>query len=147
MRRKEKVRSERIELLDGCGSCGLLSVSDAMVQCAVVPAGWLLLILPCSLSWLMVHTGSEAEDRCGLNLVAICPVLFLPLCSRSPSFFLRHSLFLLLSIFSLPSCHRLSSLPSFSHLLLLRYPFVFPICWYHRKKECVYNLGENLMNT
>lgn len=46
MERQEEVRSERIELLDGCG---LLSVNDAMVRRAVVPAGLFLLIFPCSL--------------------------------------------------------------------------------------------------
>lgn len=29
--------------------CGPLSVSDAMVRCAIVPAGLFLLIFPCSL--------------------------------------------------------------------------------------------------
>lgn len=131
--------------MDGEG-CGLLSVSDAMVRWAVVPAGLFLLIFPCSLCWLMVHEGSEAEERCGLNLVTVCPVLS-SCCVLSLSFCLIHfSSLCPYSLFLHTICLHLSSLSSFARLLLE--PFLSSICWYHRKKECMYklNLGENLMN-
>ncbi len=134
MERQEEVRSERIELLDGCG---LLSVNDAMVRRAVVPAGLFLLIFPCSLCWLMVRIGSEAEKRCGLNLVTLRPVLspccVLPLC---------------LPFCLIPFCslvHIFSSLilsasicllcPHFLPIVLR--PFLSSVCQYHCKKECM----------
>ncbi len=143
MERQEEVRSERIELLDGCG---LLSVNDAMVRRAVVPAGLFLLIFPCSLCWLMVRIGSEAEKRCGLNLVTLRPVLspccVLPLClpfCLIPFCSLVHifsSLILSASI-CLLCPHFLPWLSSVHLILRLSVPL----------QERVYDKGESLMNT
>lgn len=133
--------------------CGLLSVSDATVRCAAVSAGLLLLIFPCSLCWLMVHIGSEAEKRCGLNVVTLHPG-FSPCCalSLSQSFFLPHSLLLPLSIFSLfvntISVH-LPSLPHFVAYLSFPLSILLP----HRLLQLQWREnnrlkgGENLMNS
>lgn len=54
----------------------------------------------------MVHVGSEAEKRCGLNLVTLRPVLsYCYVLSLCLSFILPHSLLLPRSIFSLPQCY------------------------------------------
>lgn len=133
------------------GGCELLSVSDARGRWAVVPAGLFLLIFPCSLCWLMGNICSEAEKRCGLNLVTRRPVLspccalalclsfcLIPFCSLRPYFLVPHTV-----------CLHLSSLP---HIFSPNSPSPLSILITHLLEPLqgrvldLFNIGEDLMN-